>query len=125
MEKTYLKLKDIDAYVAAFQLSNYVWSMVTKWNKFEQNTVGSQFVRAVDSVSANIAEGFGRYGKKDKIVFYRYSFGSVKEAFDWNEKARIRNLLSKEEYDKIFSKLELLPKQINQLIKYTNSKLLK
>lgn len=125
MEKTYLKLKDIDSYVAAFQLSNYVWSMVTKWNKFEQNTVGSQFVRAVDSVSANIAEGFGRYGKKDKIVFYRYSFGSVKEAFDWNEKARIKNLLSKEEYDKIFSKLELLPKQINQLIKYTNSKLLK
>lgn len=123
--KSYLKLNNIDAYVTAFQLSNYVWSIVVKWNRFEQNTIGSQFVRAIDSASANIAEGFGRYGKKDKIVFYRYSFGSVKESFDWNEKAKIRGLLSKAEYDKIFSNLELLPKQINQLIKYTNLKLLK
>ncbi|MCK4639103.1 MAG: four helix bundle protein, partial [Bacteroidales bacterium] len=26
---------------------------------------------AADSISANIAEGFGRYHKKDKIKFYR------------------------------------------------------
>ena len=34
----------------------------------------------VDSVSANISEGFGRYHKKDKIKFYRYSQGSVNQA---------------------------------------------
>lgn len=36
-----------------------------------------QIINAIDSISANIAEGFGRYGKKDKIKFYYYSFGSV------------------------------------------------
>jgi four helix bundle protein len=39
---------------------------------FSQRTVGEQFVRAVDSISANIA-GFWKVWKKDKIKFYRYS----------------------------------------------------
>jgi len=68
--KNHLKLNDIEAYKIAFNLSNYVWDVVIKWNYFEKKTVADQFVRAVDSVSTNIAEGFGRYGKKDKIRFY-------------------------------------------------------
>lgn len=107
----------------SFTLSNYVWNIVINWNYFEKDTVGKQFVRAVDSISANIAEGFGRYGKKDKVHFYRYSFGSVKESLDWNEKAKERNLLSAEEYQHILNKLNSLPKEINYLIKFTNEKL--
>src|SRR3990172_6148742 len=98
MEKKYLQLNDIDAYKTAFNLSNYVWEIVIHWNYFAKNTVGEQFVRATDSISANIAEGFGRYSKKDKIKFFRYSNGSLKESFDWNQKAKVRKLLSDEEY---------------------------
>ena len=78
---------------------------------------------SADSVSANIAEGFGRYHKKDKIKFYRYSQGSNKESFDWNQKAKIRELLSKDEYEHILSELQKLPHSINKLIKFTNDKL--
>ncbi|MFH1428061.1 MAG: four helix bundle protein [Patescibacteria group bacterium] len=120
MEKKYLQLNDIDAYKISFNLSNYVWGIVVKWDYFSKSTVGIQFVKAIDSIPANIAEGFGRFSKKDKVKFYRYSFGSMKEAFDWNEKARIRNLLTIEEYNYIFCKLQKLPKTLNQLIKYTN-----
>ncbi len=122
-EKKYLKLNDIEAYKTAFKLSNYVWELVIKWNHFERDTVGKQFTRSIDSVSANISEGFGRYFKKDKILFYRIARGSVYESLDWNEKSKIRNLLTKEEYEHIFFELEKLPKQINELIKYTNTKL--
>ena len=80
-------------------------------------------VNAVDSISANIAEGFGRHFKKDKVNFYRYSKGSLKESFDWNEKARVRKLITNEEYDYIFSELNKLPKALNSLIKFTNEKL--
>ena len=80
-------------------------------------------VNAVDSISANIAEGFGRHFKKDKVNFYRYSKGSLKESFDWNEKARVRELITNEEYDYIFSELNKLPKALNSLIKFTNEKL--
>jgi four helix bundle protein len=60
--------------------------------------MGEQFVAAIDSISANIAEGFGRYGKKDKIKFYRYSQGSMNESLDWNQKAKVRKLISEKEY---------------------------
>ena len=82
MEKKYLKLNDIDAYKRAFHLSNRVWDIIIQWDYFSKNTIGSQFVRAVDSISANLAEGFGRYTKKDKIKFYRIAAGSLKESFD-------------------------------------------
>lgn len=123
MAKKYLQLNDIDCYKAAFKLSNYVWSVVNKWDHFAKDTVGRQFVRSIDSISANIAEGFGRYPKKDKINFFRYSSGSVKESLDWNEKSRARQLIDQSEYQAIFDELSNLPKLINQLIKYTNDKL--
>ncbi|HPI38133.1 MAG TPA: four helix bundle protein [Ignavibacteriaceae bacterium] len=123
IEKKYLKLNDITAYKMAFKLSNYVWDIVVKWNVFTKSIIGVQFVKAVDSVSANIAEGFGRYNKKDKVKFFRISNGSVLESLDWNEKSRIRNLLKPEEYDRILNELKSLPKEINHLIKFTNEKL--
>ena len=125
MAEKYLKLNDVDAYKIAFHLSNYVWNVVIKWEHFPRRTVGEQFVEATDSISANIAEGFGRYFKKDKVKFYFYSAGSVKECFDWNEKSKLRLLLSKEEYLHIFEELQKLPEAINRLIKYTNLKLTK
>lgn len=123
MEKNYLALNDVNAYKIAFHLSNTVWDIVITWDYFAKDTVGKQFARAVDSISANIAEGFGRYGKNDKIHFYRYSSGSVKESLDWNEKARKRKLLTSEEYQHVFSVLNKLPKEIHALIKFTATKL--
>jgi len=82
----YLTLNDINSYKIVFGLSNYVWEIVVKWEKFEKYTVCNQLVRAIDSISANIAEGFGRYGKKDKISFYRIARASVYESLDWLEK---------------------------------------
>ena len=119
----YLKLNDIEAYRISFALSNYVWEIVNRWEYFHKKTIGSQFTDAVDSISAIIAEGFGRYTKRDKIRFNRISFGSMYESLDWNEKAKIRKLISKNEYDHIYSELQKLPKSINSLINYTNTKL--
>ena len=123
MEQKFLQLNNVNAYKIAFGLSNHIWSIVMEWDYFAKDTIGKQFVRATDSISANIAEGFGRYSKKDKIKFYRYSFGSVKESLDWNEKAKIRNMLTKEQYNYIFLELQKLPRELNHLIKFTNEKL--
>jgi len=123
MEKNFLHLNDVAVYKIAFNLSNYVWEIIIKWDIFAKMHVGGQFVEAVDSISANIAEGFGRYHKKDKIKFYHYSHGSVKESLDWNEKSRVRKLITDEEYKHIFTELQKLPKELNQLIKFTNEKL--
>jgi len=122
-QKKFLKLNDIEAYKGAFHLSNYVWNIIIKWTHFEKSTVGEQFVEAVDSISANIAEGFGRFNIKDKIKFYRYGYGSMSESLDWNQKSKLRKLLSDAEYDHIFAELRKLPKAINALVAFTNQKL--
>ena len=121
--RKFLKLSDIESYRISFHLSNYVWDIVIKWNSFSQRTAGEQFVKSIDSISANIAEGFGRYGKKDKIKFYRYSQGSLNESLDWNQKSKVRKLVSEAAYEHIFAELQKLPRAINALVSFTNQKL--
>jgi len=121
--RKFLKLNEVESFRISFHWRYYVWDVVLKWSNFSQRTVGEQSVRALDSFAANIAEGFGRYGKKDKIKFYRYSQGSLSESLNWNEKLKVRKLLSGEEYKYIFSELQKLPKAINALILFTNQKL--
>ena len=123
MEKKYLALRDIDAYRFALNLSNEIWSIIQRWDYFARDTVGKQFVRAVDSISANIAEGFGRYHKKDKILFYRYAYGSIQESLDWILKAYTRKLITEEEYKNKLEGLKELPQALHRLIKFTNEKL--
>lgn len=123
MPQEYLTLNKISSYKKAFALSNFVWDIVVQWEMFPRQTVGSQFARAIDSVSANIAEGFGRYGKKDKVFFYRIARASVYESLDWLEKSRRRDLITEKDYNFIFKSLKELPKDINTLIKYTNDQL--
>jgi len=67
-------------------------------------------------------EGFGRYHKRDKIKFYRYSQGSIKECYDWNEKAKYRKLISDETYNHILGELKRTEPGLGWLIKYTDEK---
>ena len=119
----YLKLNDWQTYRIAFQLSNYVWNIVLSWEWFAKKTIGAQFVESTDSISANLAEGFGRYNRKDKIKFYRYAAGSCKESCDWTAKAHKRELIKDEQFHYILGELDKLPIGINTQIKYTNEKL--
>lgn len=119
----YLKITDIEAYNIAFNLSNQIWDIVIKWDFLAKKTVGVQIIRATDSISANVAEGFGRFHKKDKIKFYYYARASTIECFDWIEKSIKRNLIDQQQYNQLKNELDKLPKSINSLIKYTNAKL--
>jgi len=122
MKNAYLSFEMLDAYAISYKLSNYVWGIVISWGFFEKDTIGKQFTRAVDSISANIAEGFGRFSKKDKIRFYYYSLGSVSECKDWNNKCLERSIINKGQHLYIKTRLDNLPKEIYQLINYTNTK---
>lgn len=66
-------LLDIPAYVISNELSDDIWNKVAKWEYFPRKTIGSQYVRAIDSTAANIAEGHGRHFKKDKVKFFYYA----------------------------------------------------
>jgi len=121
--KKYLKLEEITPYKIASELADYVWEIVSRWDWFAKKTVGTQFANAIDSIAGNIAEGFGRYHKRDKQKFYYNSRGSVFESAHWAKKAYNRKLLAEKEYSRIIEALRGLPKEINLLIKYTEIKL--
>ncbi|WP_372652253.1 four helix bundle protein [Draconibacterium sp.] len=123
MPKEYLTLEKISAYKMAFAFSNDIWKEVLGWDYFAKDTVGKQLVRSVDSISANIAEGFGRYSKKDKVRFYRISMGSLEEVADWIKKSSARELISSEPGNDYLGILDDLRKEIYNLINYTNEKL--
>jgi len=121
----FLKLADITAYRKSFDLSNTAWKIIIKWDYFAKDTVGKQFCRAIDSVSANVAEGFGRYHRKDKEKFYYNARGSVYESLDWLQKSKVRDLITETEYKQMFQVLSELPKDVNTLIRYTEQRLTK
>lgn len=123
MNTSYLSFTDSNAYKISTSLSDYIWDIVAKWEWFSKSTTGMQYVKSVDSISGNVAEGFGRFHKKDKEKFYYNARGSVYESIHWTEKAKKRKLITEEEYMHIINELARLPREINWLIKVTEEKL--
>jgi four helix bundle protein len=113
------------SYKTSFQLSSVIWKVVKDWDSFNKNTLGNQLVRAVDSVSANIAEGWHRYYKKDKLLFYNYSRSSFYEAIDHINKSIDRGLIPNKEAELIKELIKAFPKEINGLIKSVKDNLTK
>jgi len=74
----------------------------------------SQFRRAVISVPANIAEGFKKKGKRDKVRFFNISQGSLEEC-------RYYLILAKDlgygENKKVMYQLEEVSKMLTSYIK--------
>ena len=50
--------------------------------------VAPQLMRALGSISANIAEGYARKSPRDRIRYYEYALGSVEESRAWFHVAR-------------------------------------
>lgn len=119
MEKTNRNnIKDLDIYVDSLEFSNLTWNICSKWEFFEKKTVGQQLVRSADSISANIAEGYGRFHYKENLKFCYYVRGSFEETVDWLRKAIYRNLIPENDKFKIEAFINNFPKSLNSYIKY-------
>jgi len=117
MEETYIKLGDLQVYKMAVELSNDAWEMYVKLSWENKKVVGFQFINAVDSVPANIAEGYGRYHYLDRIKFYYNSRGSLLEVKHWIFTLCIRKIILKKEYENFLGKADALHWELNKYIK--------
>jgi four helix bundle protein len=79
---------------------------VITWEYFEKKTLGAQIADAADSIALNIAEGYGRFHYKDNKNFCYYSRGSAKETLTAVRKAKLRNLISEQEFNLLNQKLD-------------------
>ena len=66
----YAKLGDVFVYKLALELCETGWMIYEKLEWQDRKIFGDQFIRAVDSVGANIADGYGRFHYLDRIKFY-------------------------------------------------------
>jgi len=121
----YYSLETLEVYLLANKIGNIIWEVVSEWNYFEKDTIGKQFTRSTDSISANIAEGYGRYSFKENIHFCYYSRGSLMESKNWLEKARERKLVSKDKAGYLEDLLKDLLKRLNGYIKYLKKQIVK
>ena len=92
-----IKLIDLEVYKVAIDIGDKVWDIVNKWDFFNKDTLGKQFVKAADSIALNIAEGYGRFFYKENKNFNYYSRGSAFESTSCLTKALQRKLISEED----------------------------
>lgn len=85
-------LQELEVYQLAREIAALAWKIYNQLPKNFQYNIGNQFLNAADSISANIAEGYGRYHFKESINFNMYARGSAFESKDWIEKLKERNL---------------------------------
>ena len=111
-----MKLKEFRVYNMAMEIGEEVWNLVVKWNYFEKDTVGRQLVRAIDSVAANLSEGYGRYHFREAKHFGYYSRGSLFESKTWITKANNRNLIDDESFQLLMDKLDSIGIKLNNYI---------
>lgn len=73
----YKDFTEMTVWQKAFKLLLKVYEVTKTYPPEEKYTLVSDMRRAANSVTNNISEGFGRYGKLDKTRFYKISRGVV------------------------------------------------
>jgi len=101
----------------ADQIASAIWDEVFSWNYFERDSIGKQIVRAADSISANLAEAYGRYSYQDRKRFAYYSRGSLCETVNWLNKSIDRGLIDEKKGGEIMSEIHDLSYRLNSYIK--------
>ena len=117
MTEKYFELNNLQVYQSALEISNESWIIYERFTWQIKKVIGDQFITAIDSVGANIAEGYGRYHYLDKIKFYYNSRGSLLEAKHWLILLFNRKLISQKEYDEMSLKLDKLHQNLNNFIR--------
>jgi four helix bundle protein len=119
-KKSYIALKDLIVYQIARELSKIGWSIYSNMSFEGKKLMGDQFIRSIDSVGANIAEGYGRFHYLDKNRFYYNARASSFEAVDhWAELLFERNYIKNEVLLDLQNKGKTLQVKLNNMISST------
>jgi four helix bundle protein len=81
-QSTIKDFKDLDVWQVARELRTEMYKVARTLPDFEKFALGTQIRRAASSVTANIAEGFGRFSYQENAQFCRQARGSVFELRD-------------------------------------------
>jgi four helix bundle protein len=109
--------ENLKVYQLSEALADEIWEVVMGWDRFPRDTVGSQIVRAADSIGANIAEGSGRGSFQDNRRFIKIARGSLKETQHFLRRAYKRKLLDDSQVNKIKPLVDNLAPMLNAYLR--------
>ena len=116
-----MDIKDLEVYKISRELSKIAWEVYKDMNWRDKKIMGDQFIQSIDSIGANIAEGFGRYHYLDKNKFNYNARGSLIESIHWLELLTERDIIKKEKSTKLLDKLHQLGIKLNNYITTTKN----
>ena len=108
-------------YRLAREGSRELWKIYKGFDWQTKKVVGDQAITAIDSIGANIAEGFGRFHYLDKNKFYYNARGSLVETLHWVDVLGERGILPTEQAHRLRGALTDLAVKLNNYIASTRS----
>ena len=105
--------ENIIAWQKAHAFVLFVYRVTRHFPKDEIFGLTSQFRRAAVSIEANIAEGYKKLSKADKLRFFNISQGSLEECRDYIILSRDLDYISQIEFEELHTGLETTSKFLN------------
>jgi four helix bundle protein len=109
--------KDLEAWKKAHEFVLKTYKISESFPKSEQFGLTSQFRRAAVSIAANIAEGYRKHGKSDKLRFYNIAQGSLEECSYFLLLVKDLKYISVEVFEELGVLLSLASKLLNNYYK--------
>lgn len=108
---------DLITWKEAYKLVLLVYKYTEGFPQKETFALVSQMRRAVVSITSNIAEGFSRRTKKEKVQFYSMAMGSLTELQNQAIIAEGVKYLDLKSYKELIRQTVVVQKLVNGLIK--------
>ena len=110
--------EQLQVWKEARSLRNQIERLVKRLPKSEQYRLSDQIIRSSRSITANIAEGYGRYHEGDAIRHCFFARGSLFETLDHLICARDLDLISEKEFLEYRSVISKCSAMLDGFIKY-------
>lgn len=120
-----MNFTDLEVWKKARIFRNEMFEFCKTLPSSEKYSLKDQILRASRSVTANIAEGHGRFHLKENIQFCRMARGSLSEVLDHLICAFDCDYLPKEDLEKHQLQINEVNRMMNGYINYLKSQLTK
>ena len=105
--------EDLVVWQESQHLAVIIYKATAHYPASEQFALTNQLRRAVSSISANIAEGFGRETSKDKLHFYTMAYESLLETKNFLYLSERLGYITQKELNDILPRIISCQKLIN------------
>lgn len=109
--------EQLEVWQYSIDLAVNIYKLTSQFPKSEIYSLTNQMRRASSSVSANIAEGYGRHAYKEKNQFYKIANGSLLETKSFCYLSNRLGYISEQQLENIIKIIISLQKMINAMIK--------